>query len=171
MASMVVGCDVLGPQVAPDGGPPIEPDLEPIGPVVEIGRGQDMGVAWRFSVYESRIGTCTRIEHAGRGSGGPMSCAGSLAPGPGEGPVALLGFGGGSDGPWDFVGFARDDVARVWIELGAGTRHPATLMSLEPIGQAGQIFYTLVPGDRGFSHVMGFDAAGVELASVPIDGR
>ena len=169
MASMVAGCAVFGPRVAPDGGPPTDPDIEPIGPVVEIGRGEDMGVAWRFSVYESRIGTCTRIEHAGRG-GGPMSCGGSLAPGPGGPPVAPLGYGGGTDGPWDFTGFAREDVAEVWIELGDGTRHPATLMSLERIGQAGQIFYTLVPGDRGFSRLIGFDAAAVEIASVPIEG-
>lgn len=171
VAVAFVGCGLIGPgpdpqPAFPDAG--MEEDLQPIGPVVEIGRGQAMGRAWRFLVWESRIGSCTKIEF--EDGEGPSGCGGTLGPGVGDGLVALRTYGGGSDGPWDFEGYADDEVVAVWIELGDGARLPATLMSLAPAGHDGQLFYASLPGDRGFSRVIGLDANGDEIGSQEIEG-
>ena len=168
-ALALAGCGLI--RLEPDPEPAdagMDEDIQPIGPVVEIGRGQAMGRAWRYLVYESRMGSCTKVEF--EDGEGPSGCGVTLGPGFGDGAVALRGYGGSSHAPWDFAGYADDEVAEVWIELGDGARLPATLMSLAPAGHGGQLFFAIVPGDRGFSRVVGLDAGGEEIASQEIEG-
>ena len=161
----LAGCTLLTPQVEPVPPGDMAADFAPIGPVIEVGRGNAMGRPWRFLVYESRIGTCTKIEYADAGDG-PTSCGGSIDGGPES--VTLMGFGGATGGTWDFQGHASDDVVAVWIEYDDGDRVPATLMSLEPAGHDGSIFFVTVE-DGPFARVVGLDANGEEVGSAPID--
>ena len=67
------------PGFEPDPVPPEAQPPQPIGPVIEVGRGEAAGVAWRYSFYESDMGACTRIETAEAGLG--ESCGGTVGPG------------------------------------------------------------------------------------------
>lgn len=143
-------------------GPP-----EAVGPVIEIGRGESLGVAWRYSVYESTMGVCVRLELAAGGEG--VSCGGGLGVDQARGAISLMGVGSGTGTPSQVEGFATDEVAAVWIETNGG-RVPATLMSLGPAGLDGQIFLALIPGDRMMEAAVAIDAEGNELGRSAIDG-
>ena len=84
---------------------------EPIGPVTEIGRGESLGVPWRFWVYDSTLGMCTRLELDGGGGG--ESCGGTLGADPAAGPIGVMSVGTGTGTPSSVEGFASDEVAAV----------------------------------------------------------
>jgi hypothetical protein len=166
-AALLAGCSFLAPEPSPPG--PHEMP-EPIGPVVEIGRGESARGPWRYTVYESQIGTCTRIEFLDVGGEGPSSCGGTLRVEPPGAAVSLLGVGSGTGAPWTVEGTASDDVAQLWIEVSDGGRVPVVpLMSLEPAGLDGQIFYVELPDDRRPRALVAIDTDGETLSEVPID--
>ena len=151
--------------------PGLEPERpadmpEAIGPVVELGRGESLGVAWRYSILESTEGTCTRVEMQAA-LGATESCGGVIG-NQGAESISLMGVGTGTGMPSQVEGFAAEEVAAVWIETDAG-RVPVTLMSLEPAGLDGQVFFGLVPGDRRMRVAVAADAAGQELGRVSIE--
>jgi len=139
--------------------------VKPVGPVVEIGRGVSAGIAWRYSVYESRLGMCTRAELNGREGG--LNCGITFGAEPPGGAIGLMGVGTSTGMPSQVEGFASDEVAAVWIETDAG-RVPATIMSLGPAGQAGQFFFALIPERRSLEEAVAVDAGGGELARVDL---
>ena len=128
------------PGLEPEREPPPAGMPRPIGPVVEIGTGEFEGVAWRYSIYESTHGICTRLEAGDAGTS--EACGGVIAGGPE--PIALVGVGTTTDGPSHVEGHVSDEVAGVWIETHAGSV-AATLMSLAPVGLDGQAFIAYVP--------------------------
>lgn len=164
-AVLLASCGFLQAPPAPD---PVAQgmadDTAPIGPVVEVGRGDTVDGGFRFLVWESRMGTCTKVEYAERD--GPMSCGGSLDRG-GE-PVALSTFGGGTGG-WEVQGLAGDEVAQLWLDTANGARVPVALMSLAPAGMDGRVFYTAVREEMRPTRLVGLDADGQVIAEVAID--
>jgi len=164
-AALLAGCNFLQPQPVrdPPTGPGMEEDIAPIGPVVELGRGETVHGEFQYLVWESRLGTCTKIEYAEMD--GPMGCGGSLDRG-GE-AVALSGFGGGTGG-WDVEGRASDEVAELWLQVANGARVPVSLLSLAPAGVEGQVFYTAVGEEMRPLRLIGLDAEGAVLAEVAI---
>ncbi len=134
MAIAIAGCALPGLQ--PEPMPTAMGMPEPIAPVTEIGRGESLGVPWRFWVYDSTLGMCTALELDGRGGGG--SCGGTLGADPAAGPIGVMSVGTGTGTPSSVEGFASDEAAAVWIETNAG-RVQATLMSLGPAGLNGQM--------------------------------
>ncbi len=162
LATLLAACAF--PAFEPDPVPPEAQPPQPVGPVIEIGRGESSGVAWRYSFYESDMGACTRLEtaHAGLGE----SCGGSV--GPGIEAMSLASVGTSTGAPSVVEGFASDDVAAVWIETDAG-RVPATLMSLAPAGLEGQAFVAFVPEARRMQEVVAADADGREVGRSSID--
>jgi hypothetical protein len=166
----LAGCDLVG--IGQPGGrmePAIEgpAELQPIGPVVELGHGEAFGIAWRYSVHESRMGWCTTLDLEG-GSGG-SGCGGELGVQANGGPIALSGMSSGTGSPTVLEGFAADEVRAVVVETRDGGRFPATLMSLAPVNVGGQVFIVLVPGDRTPQRLVALDAAGGELGSQAVD--
>ncbi len=165
MAIAIAGCAFPGLQ--PEPMPTNMGRPEPIGPVIEIGRGESLGVPWRFWVYDSTLGMCTRLELDGGGGG--ESCGGTLGADPAAGPIGVMSVGTGTGTPSSVEGFASDEAAAVWIETNAG-RVQATLMSLSPVGLNGQMFIALVPGDRRMDAAVAVDADGGELGRSDILG-
>lgn len=164
-AALLAGCGFLGPPPNPDpAAPGMADDTVPIGPVVEVGRGETVNGEFRYLVWESRVGTCTKVEYANRD--GPMSCGGSLDRG-GE-PVALSSFGGGTGG-WDVEGLAGDEVTQLWLDTVNGVRVPVPLMSLAPAGLDGQVFYMAVREEMRPTRVVGLDADRQVIAEVAIE--
>jgi len=137
----------------------------PTGPMIEIGRGQSLGIGWRYLVYESAEGTCTVVEQDGGGGGG---CGGEVGPGPGSSAIGLMSMGSGTGSPTTVEGFATDEVAEVWIERADGERVRAELMSLAPAGKEGAIFLAFVPEGR-LRQVVALSATGETIASEPLD--
>ena len=152
------------PGFEPDPVPPEAQPPQPIGPVIEVGRGEAAGVAWRYSFYESDMGACTRLETAEAGLG--ESCGGTV--GPGIEAMSLASVGTGTGAPSVVEGFASDDVSAVWVETDAG-RVPATLMSLAPAGLDGQAFVAFVPESSRMRDVVAADADGQEVGRASID--
>lgn len=167
IGAVLAGCTLLQPQVRPV--PGVDPAMEnaPIGPTLELGRGESLGMRWRYLVWESRLGTCTSIDF---GEGGGSSCGGEIGAQPGGAAVRLSGMGSGTGMPTTIEGFATDDVTAVVIVTDDGERVPATLVSLAPAGAVGQAFIAIVPADRSPSRVVGLDANGVEIGFEQIHG-
>ena len=167
LATLVLaGCSFLNPQPGQDPAVPgMDEDTAPLGPVVEVGRGQTVRGEFRYLVWESRLGTCTRVEFAD--GDGPMSCGGTLRS---LQSVELSSFGGGTGG-WDVEGRARDEVAEVWLDVETGARVPVPLLSLARAGLDGQVFYTAVAEEMRPVRLVALDADGEVIAEVPIDTR
>ena len=171
ITALAAGCGLVPglqepapPRFGPMGG---DEDLQPIGPVVEIGRGESLGISWRYSVHESAIGTCTTVESDGQLGG--MSCGGALGPEPPGGALGVMSVGSGTGSPSTVDGFAADEVAEVWIRLENGGRVQAALMPLAPAGMQGHMFYAVVPAGRAMREVVALGEDGEELASQPLD--
>lgn len=162
MVIALAGCAFPWNQPEP---PPAARAPEPIGPVVEIGHGMSGGIAWSYSVYESALGTCTRLELDGREGG--LNCGVTPAAEPLGSAIGLMVVGTSTGMASQVEGFASDKVAAVWIETDAG-RVPAALMSLGPAGLDGQIFLAFVPPNRGLEEAVAVDANGGELARVDL---
>ncbi len=148
-----------------------DPDLIPIGPIVEIGRGEALASGpFTFSVYQSRLGTCTMYRFTELDGRGPLGCGGALEIDPADGALGPPSFGSATDAPWSIDGLASDEVAEVWIEIADGDRvRVAPLMSLRPAGLRGQVYFVeLVHEDRPVA-VVALDAAGRELDRERID--
>jgi hypothetical protein len=162
-AAVLSACGFLLPQPGPGELP------EPIGPVVEIGRGESLGIQWRYSVYDSDMGFCTRIETDG-GAGG--SGCGGAAPGsdPAGGAIQLISFGTGTGSPSSIEGYASDEVAEVWIEVEGGARVAATLMPLAPAGLDGQLWLAYVPEGLELEEAVAIGADGEVLGRQPVNG-
>ena len=171
--SSLVATACLVASLAACGFPGLEPEPEPlpdgmpeaIGPVIEIGGAESLGIEWRYSIYESTEGWCTRVEMAASGAG---ATCGVLVNGQGAGPIRVSGVGTGSGMPSQVDGWVSEEVAEVWIETNVGAV-PATVMPLDAAGMAGQLFFALVPGDRRMRAAVGVDAAGQELGRASID--
>lgn len=144
-------------------------ELAPIGPVVELGSGEALGVRWRYVTFESRMGSCTRVEVAG-GLGGGTACGGELGTLPPGRAVAVSGMGSGTGMPTVIEGAAAGDVAAIMVETGDGGRFPATLMSLAPVARDGQVFVAFVPSDRAPRRVVALDAGGAEIGREDVPG-
>jgi hypothetical protein len=145
----------------------MELDMQPVGPVVEIGRGESVGISWRYTVHESALGTCTSVESDGQVGG--TSCGGTLGPEPPGAVLSLMSWGTSTGFPSTVEGFAAEEVATAWIRLETGGRAPATLMSLEPVGMDGQLFYAVIPAGQGLNEVVALDEQGEVLATEPLD--
>lgn len=143
--------------------PGMEDDTAPIGPVVEVGRGETVRGEFRYLVWESRMGTCTKVEYADRD--GPMSCGGTLRR---LLSIELSSFGGGTGG-WDVEGLAGDEVAELWLDAENGARVPVPLLPLARAGLEGQVFYVAVAEEMRPVRLVGLDANGEVIAEVPID--
>jgi len=126
---------------------------EPIGPIVEIGRGRSLGFGWRYVVYESTDGVCTQLELAGGGGSG----CGSILPPAGE-VFGSIGSGSSSSGPTTVEGMVTADVASVRVQLVNGGGVDVVMMSLEPAGLTGKAFV-------GIAHV------GTEVESITALGE
>jgi hypothetical protein len=161
LAMLLAACAFPG--FDPDPVPP-EAQPQPVGPATEIGRGESAGGPWRYSVYESDMGECTRLETADVGLG--ESCGGSV--GPGIEAMSLSSVASSTGAPSVVEGFASDDVTAVWVETDAG-RVAATLMSLAPAGREGQAFVAFVPEARRMHDVVATDAGGQEVGRSSID--
>jgi hypothetical protein len=166
LAVGLAGCGLLGPEVRPVD--PVGNMPQPIGPKVEIGRGESLGIAWRYVVYQSDVGICTEVQ---LGSGGSSSSCGGAPPGQGQAgsAIALMGISSGTGSPTTIEGFATDEVEEVWIELTDGDRVPATLMALAPAGVDGQVWLAYVPAGRLLQQVVAIGADGDVLAEEPLD--
>ncbi len=168
---LLAGCGLM-PQVEPvrpdPGG---DADIQPIGPVVEIGQGHGpTNGPWRYEIYESRIGTCTRVVFEERGGEGPLGCGGTLALEPPGAAISLMSYGSSSDSGWSIEGIASDDVAEVWVELRNGARVAAApLMPLEQVDLSGKLFYVEAGIEREPVRLVavGSDGAIVGEASIP----
>ena len=166
LAVCLAGCGLLGPEVRPI--EPVGNMPQPIGPKIEIGRGESLGIAWRYVVYQSDVGPCTEVQ---LGSGGSNSSCGGAPPNPGQAgsSIALMGIGTGTASPTTIEGFATDEVEEVWIELADGDRVPATLMALAPAGMDGQVWLAYVPEGRLLQQVVAIGPDGDVLAEQPLD--
>ena len=165
LAVGLAGCGLLAPQVRPidpAGGVP-----QPIGPKIEIGRGESLGVAWRYVVYQSDMGVCTEVEVA---AGTSSSCGGG-PPGPDAAgsAIGLMGIGTASGGPTTIEGFATDEVVEVWVDLQDGDRVSATLMALAPAGMNGRVWLAFVPEGRLLQRVVAIGADEGILGEQPLD--
>jgi hypothetical protein len=170
--ALVAGCALPGFSELRGGAEPdvdVPPELQPTGPIVELGRGEMLGTHWRFVTFESRMGSCTSLETAG-GSGGGTSCGGGLGTLPPGQVVSLASMGSGTGIPTIIEGAAAGDVAAVVVETRGGDRFPATLMSLAPVAREGQVFVVVLPGDRAPRRIVAFDAAGDELGHEEVPG-
>ena len=164
LVSVLAGCGLLLSQ--PEPGPPDGlPRTDRAGR--EIGRGESLGIQWRYLVYQSDMGFCTKIE----GPGG-SSCGGAV-PGsdPAAGAVGLISIGSGTGAPSSIEGFATDEVDEVWIELRGGRRMPATLMPLAPAGHDGQLWLAFVPEGLAIEEATAIGADGEILGSQAVGGR
>lgn len=160
---LLAGCALLQPPNPDPAVPRMEDDIAPLGPIVEIGRGETVKGAFRYLVWESRIGTCTKIEYAD--GDGSSSCGGTLEV---VQTVELSSYGGGTGG-WDVEGRASDEVAELWLEAENGVRTPVSLISLEAAGHDGQVFYVAVAEHLRPARVIALDADAEVIAEVPID--
>jgi hypothetical protein len=162
---LLAGCGLAGlGQPAIDEAVPGMP--EPIGPIVEVGDGDANGVGWRYSVYESRDGTCTRLEFDDGIRG--ESCGPGLGLLAGDRSMGVSGVGTGTGQATHVDGFASDEVAAVWLETDAG-RVRATLMPLAAAGLEGQAFLAVVPPGQRVGDAVALDAVGEELGREPVD--
>ena len=139
----------------------MDDDTAPIGPVVELGEGQTERGEFRYVVWESRMGTCRKIEFADED--GPINCGGSLERG--HEVVSLSSFGGGTGG-WDVEGLASDEVAELWLDTANGARVAVPLISAAKAGMEGQVFYAAVREEKRPIRLIGLDAAGAVVADV-----
>jgi len=164
LAIGIAGCGLLGAEVRPD---PAGNMPQPIGPKIEIGRGESLGVVWRYVVYQSDMGLCTEVE---LGSGTSSGCGGG-PPGPEPGSaIGLMSIGSATGAPTTIEGFAADDVEEVWIELQDGDRVSATLMPLARAGMDGQVWLAFVPDGRRLQQVVAIGADGDVLGEESLDG-
>jgi hypothetical protein len=167
LAVALASCGLAGFGRTTDELPPDAP--QPIGPIVQIGRGEGDGFTWRYSVYESTMGTCTRLETDGALAGGANeSCGVTIGLGEGDGPLTVGGVGTGPDIPTMIEGFASADVAEVWIETD-GDPVAATLMALGPVDLEGQVYVAFVPPGQDVGDAVAYDAAGEEIGREPVD--
>lgn len=164
------GCGFLptDPQRMPEEVVDPERDLQPIGPVVELGRGRFGGLAWRYVVYQSRIGTCTQLDWE-EGAGG-RSCGGEFGQTGDGSAMALMSVARGTDTPTTVEGITTEDVAAVWMEHADGGRTPATLMPLEPLGLPGRVFLAIVAEGIDVTRAVALDEHGVEIDGEEIFG-
>ncbi len=139
---------------------------EAVGPVLQLGRGASLGVEWRYSLYESTMGLCTRVEMQGA-MGTSESCGVTIGD-EAAGPISVMSVGTGTGVPSQVEGYATDVVREVWIDTDAGPV-PATVMSLEPASMDGQLFFALVPGDRHIRDAVAVDASGEEIGRATVD--
>jgi hypothetical protein len=151
---VLAGCGIwlpADPGQVPDG--PIQPRQgvpRPIGPIVELGRGQIAGVGWRYAAYQSNDGPCLILETA---SGSSSSC------GPLDMEVSVFAGLGVSHGEVMTIdGAVADHVAAVMIETADGRRFPARLLSLQPAGIDGQVLLAMLPGDVPLRAALAIDA-------------
>ena len=166
LAVALASCGLAGLGQSRNDPPPDAP--QPIGPIVEVGRGQGDGFSWRYSVYESTMGTCTRLETDGALAGGASESCGIVGLGTGGGPLTIGGVGTGTNMPTQIEGFATEDAAEVWIETDQGPV-VASLMDLRPVDMEGQAFIAFVPAGREIGDVVALDADGVEIGREPVD--
>ena len=167
LAVALASCGLAGFGQARDEPAPGAP--EPVGPIVEIGRGQGDGFSWRYSIYESTLGTCTRLETDGALAGGAgESCGGIIGIGAGDGPLTLAGVGTGTNLPTQIEGFATEAVAEVWIETDQGPV-AAAMMALGVVDLEGQAFIAFVPPGQDVGDAVALDAAGEEIGRAPVD--
>ena len=174
-AAALSGCGAVLP--ARDGGLGLTLDTEPregqielapggprpMGPVVEVARGEVGGDGFSIVAYRSGDGVCTQLTRA---AGGSAQC-GSL---PGAGPLAAefgpfgaVGTGGGEGMPVAVLGVVETGVAAVWIESLAGRRAEARLIDLEPADIDAQLFLAFLPEGDGLGSVVALDVAGGEV--------
>lgn len=166
VAMLLAGCGFLQPLPNQDpAAPGMADDTAPIGPVVEVGRGETVHGEFRYLVWESRMGTCTKVEYAD--DDGPMSCGGTLRR---LLSIELSGVGGGTGG-WDVEGLASDEIAELWLHAENGARVPVPLLPLATVGHDGQVFYTAVAEEMRPVRLVGLDADGEVIAEVPIETR
>jgi hypothetical protein len=168
---LLAGCGLM-PQVEPvRPGPGGDEDIQPIGPVVEIGQGHGpTNGPWRYEIYESRIGTCTRISFDERGGEGPLGCGGTLAFEPPGAAISLMSYGSSSDSGWSIEGMASDEVAEVWVELRNAAHVPAApLMPLEPVDLPGKLFYVEGGIDQVPVRVVALGSDGAILGEASIE--
>lgn len=168
-AIVLGGCNILAPQVRPVPGDDPAMDIAPIGPTIELGSGEALGIRWRYLIWESRMGTCTSLELAAGGGG--TSCGGEVGRIPPGAAATLSGIGSGTGMPTTIEGFATGEVAAIVIETRQGDRVPATLMSLAPAGADGQAFVALVPSDRSPVRMVALGGRGDEIGSEEIQLR
>ena len=143
-ALAMTGCGLIPGELFGDAPAQPPPGMPPaIGPTVEIGRGESLGISWRYLVYESEMGTCTVVDQGGNASGG--GCGGALGPGPGSSAIGLSSVGFSTGSPTTVEGFATDEVNEVWIEVADGEPVRAELMSLASAEREGAIFFAFVP--------------------------
>jgi hypothetical protein len=143
--------------------------LQPIGPVVEIGHGVGVRGPWRYSMYRSHMGLCTRLDGPAFGADGTVGCGGSFRLEPWE-ALGLLGITSASGEQWAIEGMVKDGVAEVWIELARGDPvRVRPLMSLRPVGMTGQIFYIELPWEPRPTKAVAIGEDGTRLGEVPID--
>jgi hypothetical protein len=159
--SLILGEPLGGaPAQPPEGMPPA------IGPTVEIGRGESLGIGWRYLVYESEMGTCTVVEQGPDMRGG--GCGGALGPAPGSSAIGLSSVGSSTGSPTTIEGFATDEVNEVWIEVADGEPVRAELMSLAPAEREGAIFLAFVPEGLRLVQVVGLGDAGQVVDEEPL---
>jgi hypothetical protein len=166
LAVALASCGLAGLGQSRNDPPPDAP--QPIGPIVEIGRGQEDGFSWQYSVYESTMGTCTRLEMDGAQGGGASESCGIIGLGGGDGSLTIGGVGTGTNMPTQIDGFATDEVAEIWIETDQGPV-AASMMALGIVDMEGQAFIAFVPGGRQIGDVVALDADGSEIGRESVD--
>lgn len=172
LAAILPGCSLIVQSQSPTPSPlriGDPADLQPIGPVVEIGHGVGVRGPWRYSIYLSRMGLCMRLDGPAFGADGSAGCGGSFRVQPGA-AISLLAVDSASGELWVIEGTATNDVAEVWIEVAGGGRVPARpLMSLGPMGMTGQMFYVELAWEPRPTLVVALGDDGARLGEVPID--
>lgn len=167
---VLAGCGLVGSrQFAAE--PGADAEVAPIGPIIEIGSGQAIvNGEFTYSIYESAIGTCTKVEFVAPGRSGQLGCGSSLAIDPAQTHLQPLAYGSATGSGWSIEGLASGAVAEVWVELASGDRLRAfPLMSLRPAGKDGQLFYVeTLDGDRPV-RIVALDRVGNVIGQAAID--
>ena len=149
LAFVLVGCGLVpglgDEEQGPAGIEPSDAILQPIGPVVVIGRGVGaVNGPWRYEVFNTEIGTCTHVVFES-GEWGETNCPVSLHLDPFPAAITLQSYSSDGQG-WRVHGMVSDEVAAAWIELAGGERVIAgPLMPTADVGGLGRVFYVEIP--------------------------
>jgi hypothetical protein len=174
IAAVAAGCGLL-PQ--PDAALPIENlDVEPrridgaianapTGPNTELLRGFVAGDRLALVAQRDGDGICLAVW---RGAHGGTMC-GDLPGGDGMGPIGPTMVTGQDAAPFEVIGIAVPEAAEVVLELDDDRRARAVLVSLGPVGVAGNAF--IVHLARAQAHALvALDADGAEIARLTFSG-
>jgi hypothetical protein len=157
---LLAGCGLVqvdkpDPAGIPAGQPEAFPGApEPVGDIVEIGRGRSLGFGWRYVVYESTEGVCAQLELA---SGGGSGCGAQPAP---DEVFGMIGSGSSSGGPTTVDGMVAGHVAAVRVRLVGGGEVDVAMMSLERAGLDGKAFVGIAPAGSTIEAIAALDGDG-----------